>query len=551
MQHLVVFYFVAFISIVIASSDSYFKLPIKRSLDASLSGSSSEIKRDDLGPVAMKLKNNKIYYLTDIYVGSNRQSFTVLIDTASSDLWVPTLDAVCLFMRPIKRQALESELAGDGQLNDDLTPTTTDILDEGMTQAKYRAKESAPGVCTSFGYFNPSTSTTFKWNNTIFGFKALYSDLATASGAWGHDDVGFGNVVIPNFSFAVANATNSEFGVLGIGHSDREWSASTYENFPMRLKSMGIIASNSYSLFLSQQNATEGTILFGAVDHAKYIAPLQKVPIIPTKFSNPYLKPQVILSEMQFQNNNRLMKLTPNQFVVVLDSASTYSYLPGIVVARIAKSLDGTYDYDYSLYKVDCEYKNPEFVVMFDFSGIKIRISLDMLMFQSGSLCWLSLFPVGEASVAYPGILGENFLRHAYVVYDLDNLEISMAPVVYTNNENIEVIRDSVPSALSATNYLSTQTQFVSAFWGERISTYTLSPSEVFAKTTSTRAFISAYNSKAFKMQNSMETIVVSSATSSSPVLSGSTLINGVRDNKKTLSWSAAGLCFMMGFFMI
>lgn len=44
-------------------------------------------------PVAAVLQNKKSFYLTDIYLGSNKQHVQVDIDTGSSDLWVVSPDA--------------------------------------------------------------------------------------------------------------------------------------------------------------------------------------------------------------------------------------------------------------------------------------------------------------------------------------------------------------------------------------------------------------------------------------------------------------------------
>ena len=37
-------------------------------------------------------------------------------------------------------------------------------------------------------------------------------------------------------------------------------------------------------------------------------------------------------------------------------------------------------------------------------------------------------------------------MRHAYVVCDLENYEVSLAPIKYSSDEDIEVITSSVPT---------------------------------------------------------------------------------------------------------
>ena len=48
------------------------------------------------GPVAVKLDNEIITYSADITIGSNNQKLSVIVDTGSSDLWVPDSNAVCI-----------------------------------------------------------------------------------------------------------------------------------------------------------------------------------------------------------------------------------------------------------------------------------------------------------------------------------------------------------------------------------------------------------------------------------------------------------------------
>ena len=45
--------------------------------------------------VPVKLINEQVSYASDITVGSNKQKLTVVIDTGSSDLWVPDSQVSC------------------------------------------------------------------------------------------------------------------------------------------------------------------------------------------------------------------------------------------------------------------------------------------------------------------------------------------------------------------------------------------------------------------------------------------------------------------------
>lgn len=53
-------------------------------------------------------------------------------------------------------------------------------------------------------------------------------------------------------------------------------------------------------------------------------------------------------------------------------------------------------------------------------------------------------------------LFGDNVLRSAYLVYDLDEFEISIAQARYTTEGEISVISSSVPNSIQAPGYSST-----------------------------------------------------------------------------------------------
>ena len=54
-------------------------------------------------------------------------------------------------------------------------------------------------------------------------------------------------------------------------------------------------------------------------------------------------------------------------------------------------------------------------------------------------------------------ILGDMFMEHAYVVFDLERFEISLAQARYdSGQEQVEVVTKKVPSAKKAPGYSST-----------------------------------------------------------------------------------------------
>ncbi|KGQ88138.1 candidapepsin-3 [Candida albicans P94015] len=109
--------------------------------------------------VPVKLINEQVSYASDITVGSNKQKLTVVIDTGSSDLWVPDSQVSCQ--------------AGQGQ---------------------------DPNFCKNEGTYSPSSSSSSQNLNSPFSIE--YGDGTTSQGTWYKDTIGFGGISITKQQFA-------------------------------------------------------------------------------------------------------------------------------------------------------------------------------------------------------------------------------------------------------------------------------------------------------------------------------------------------------------
>ena len=119
-------------------------------------------------------------------------------------------------------------------------------------------------------------SNTFKANKSS-PFYAAYGDGTYAEGAFGQDKLKYNELDLSGLSFAVANESNSTFGVLGIGLSTLEVTYSgkvaimdkrsyEYDNFPLFLKHSGAIDATAYSLFHNSDFSRIGDFKRGKAD---------------------------------------------------------------------------------------------------------------------------------------------------------------------------------------------------------------------------------------------------------------------------------------------
>lgn len=346
------------------------------------------------------------------------------------------------------------------------TATTTNAGSQGTAGSGSGSGSGGLNSCTSYGSFETADSDSFHLNSTAPSFSITYGDGTSALGFWGTDYVKFGDYNVSDVSFAVVNETDSTFGVLGIGLAGLETTYSLggsdlymYENFPLRLVSEGIIHKNVYSLYLNDLDSLTGSVLFGAVDHAKYSGELQTVPIV-NIYSSYYSEPirlDVVLDSIKFEGSSSNVSVLTSHIAALLDSGTTFTYLPTSILESFTDSLSATYVSSYGMYTVSCDYDSDSLYAIFSFSGAEIKVPLSDLIVKYSSTCYLGVLEQSSSSSSTSyAILGDNFLRSAYVVYDLEEYEVSIAQAKYTDDEDIEVITLAVPLAVKAADYSST-----------------------------------------------------------------------------------------------
>lgn len=445
------------------------------------------------GSLEIELINEKTFYFADLLVGSNKEKNQVLIDTGSSDLWVMSNEVDCNIYGTYSRKRdaknvfdsllFGKESSGDEDMTKernienkdwfkrDMNPdsiitglsesTQLSTLDSGerdrldSSSASSSSSYDHARKCTSYGSFNTGESDTFVQNDTT-PFNVTYADGSYARGVYGHDTVEIeGGVTIPDVSFAIVNKSSSEIGVLGIGLPGLESTNINnggkrymYENLPMKMKSEGIINKTIYSLYLDQSNAKSGTILFGAVDHAKYLGTLETLPLvrIDSKYNYP-LKFDVIVEKIDVNNDGDKVSALTSKETAVLDSGSTLSYLRSSQIEEIAQALGAKYISGLGAYRIDCDYLKSDATLDISFGSkiIKVPVSELIMKTYSGKQCHLGIFRV---ALDFPYIiLGDNVLRSAYVVYDVENYKVHIGQVYYTNDEDIEVVEGDVPTS--------------------------------------------------------------------------------------------------------
>lgn len=321
---------------------------------------------------------------------------------------------------------------------------------------------------------NASESSTYKVA-VENGFEIEYQDGTSASGDYFTDDFSIGDITVSNLQMGIADKTAVGTGILGIGFELNEAAETTYSNLVADMVNQSKINTMAYSLYLNDYYSSTGNILFGGVDTDKFIGNLVTVPILPDAESGNYSSFTVGLTGLSFAFSNgttynQSLSSESGSLSSILDSGTTLSYLPDDIATQLFDAV-GAYQYSElgsSLALVDCGL-NVQF--SFQINGnATITVPSDELVIDAfdgttipaevpfDSTCLFGIQNIGSSSGSSGGsartadyaILGDSFLRSAYVVYDLSNLQIGLAPAnlnsTSTNVQELKAGESSLPA---------------------------------------------------------------------------------------------------------
>lgn len=267
---------------------------------------------------------------------------------------------------------------------------------------------------------------------------------------------------------------------MGVGYDTNEATAGIqggkkYPNIIDELVDQKLINIEAYSLYLDDLNASTGSILFGGIDTAKYTGSLVTIPIQadPSTQSTNISSFTVALTGVTTSDNGKTTDDTGSSAIpVVLDSGTTLSYLPKSITNSIYKTFGAINDIQNSgMVLADCDLatSSASSSINFQFAsstGPVISVGITELLFEIPNeefeefqesppftnTCLFGIFEQDEE----PFLLGDTFLRSAYVVYDLHNNEIGLANSSFdSENSNIVEFAASASGIPSATGVAS------------------------------------------------------------------------------------------------
>ncbi|KAI1392246.1 aspartic peptidase domain-containing protein [Hypoxylon trugodes] len=398
--------------------------------------------RGRAGTYSQELNNNLTGggYYAQVTLGTPPQTVDLVVDTGSSDVWV---------------------LASSANL------------------CQSKSMQSYYGYCLST--YDPSKSSTYSVVSQD-SFSIRYVDGSGAQGDYIRDNFSIGGADIEALQMGLAENSTINSGLLGIGFAANVAARTPYPNIMSLFQSQDLIAVQAYSLYLDDLYAETGTILFGGLDTEKFIGELKIVPIQPDRYGN-YSSFTVSLSSVATTDDNgTVTNYTQTAVPVILDSGTTLTYLPSSTANRIFRAFDAVDDTSGTgLVFVSCDYLSNDKNLTFDFrfggsNGPIVRVPIDEMVLDNvqgyielgldvpslpfDNVCSFGLQPNSDYY-----LLGDTFLRSAYVVYDLTNKQIGLAQANLNSTESniVEVTESGIPKASGVASQIPAQQTTTSA----------------------------------------------------------------------------------------
>ncbi|KAI6189570.1 Peptidase A1 domain-containing protein [Aphelenchoides bicaudatus] len=410
-------------------------LRLKNQIKAKTTGSSNTTSTGN-NYVQSVIDYDDVEYVGNITIGTPPQSFRVVLDTGSSNLWVPDQscgaesDTVfcadeCTYNRGLCEYLCDA-VCCNGTVESNAASTFPFLNDAaegppgapaGYFRRKRQASTTSP--CSTKAKFDSSASSTYVENGAKF---SLYYGSGSSSGYLGTDTVTFlssngSTLTVPNTTFGQATNIAQVFasqpidGILGLGFQ----ALAANDVVPPLINAINqdLLAEPLFTVWLagSSSNSTEGgAFTYGSIDteHCD---------------SNIYYRNLTSATYWQF----RLSAISIGNFTNKTDTGTSFIGAPQAIADGIAKASGASYSSQYDAYLIDCNAAVPDLVLKIGTRNLTIE-GKEMIV-GSGGLCELALFAYqSSGSNGSPTwILGCPFIRDWCQIHDIGNKRIGFA----------------------------------------------------------------------------------------------------------------------------
>ncbi|KAK3985234.1 aspartic peptidase domain-containing protein [Cladorrhinum sp. PSN332] len=430
--------------------------------------------------VGTKLTSNLYSYVVKATIGTPPQEVSLIVNPSVGDTWVP--------------DGSRTPCAGSSKYR------YCDMYEDYPEYYKYDPSEWADksptcvegrvntsGSCRWGSFLKSNSETYLPGNSRKSDFAQTTVEDISVSGLNFTDKLTVGEIEIDDYPMGLATSSSRYIGVLGLGRnsssSSSSWDSDYYVNFIDRLVRADKIKSPAYSIWLDNPEGSSGNLLFGAIDKAKYEGDLIRI-----SAASSYVFSRTFGVELHSINGTKksgeaMPSIRSNDFPlsVTISPGDVYSYLPERIADSIGSMVGARYSSSLGLMTIPCDAatQNPvSFTFQLNSEGGPVLnvetadLVLPMeIMYSSSSsrsspsssntcIFGIQQWSTSSSSSSYYSSystsyfnLGSALLKRTYMVFDVANRAIALAPVKFSASSS-DVVPfkkwgDNVPSAKS------------------------------------------------------------------------------------------------------
>ncbi|XP_006628507.1 pepsin A-like [Lepisosteus oculatus] len=315
-----------------------------------------------------------IEYIATISIGTPPQSFIVLPDTGSANLWVPSIYCSSL-------------------------------------------------ACSNHHKYNPSLSSTYRALNTPV---SIAYGTGSMTGFLAYDTVTVGGIIDSNQEFGLSQTEPGNFlyyspfdGIMGLSYPYISASGATpvFDN----MMQQGLVSQDLFSIYLTKNGASGSVVTFGGYDSSYFTGQINWVPVT-------YMGYWQIAIENVMVNGQVVACAQGCQGIV--DSGTSLIAGPPSEISTIQQYIGATQN-SYQQYSINCQNMGSMPNVVFTINGLQYTLTPSAYVRQLYGAC-----TSGFQSMALPSaqgdlwILGDVFIREYYAIFDRGNNRVGLAQAV-------------------------------------------------------------------------------------------------------------------------
>jgi hypothetical protein len=314
-----------------------------------------------------------VVYIADVKIGTSAQTFQVIPDTGSSNLWVP--DKTCT----------------------------------GST-------------CSNKHKFDGDSSSTYSSDGRPF---TITYGTGSCRGFLGVDTINFGGILADKTTFGQASHLAAFFkqepfdGILGLG-----WPQIAADGVTPVVNQMiqkGLLDQPLFGVWMTEKSGDDGSIAgelsLGSIDNTKFTGDITYTPVTRKGYW------QINIGGVTINGQS-----VSGSASAISDTGTSLIAGPTAAVDAVANALGAVFDPTQGLYTVDCGQIDSLPDIVFKIQGKDFPITSRSYILNFDSVCLLGFQAFGGAPIDW--ILGDVFIREWYQIYDFGGARLGLAKAV-------------------------------------------------------------------------------------------------------------------------